>query len=95
MRLPSAPGVASVGLTNLPPVNLRSEVRGDAASYSRGVLSSPGSSASVPADAGSAGGAPSLFPLCAGSWRQLRDVRATRPTEGQRWSGFGAVSENH
>jgi hypothetical protein len=47
------------------------------------------------ADAGSAGAA--LFPSLrfADFLRQLDDLLAIRPIEGQRCSGFGAVSENH
>jgi hypothetical protein len=68
--------------------------RADAAWYPTAFLSSPVSFASMLVDAGSAGGALFLFLQFAGFWRQLHDVPAIRPNEGQRWPGFGAVSEN-
>ena len=76
-------------------VNLRSSASGAVFSYSPGVLSSPEFYASEPVDGENAGGAPSLFPLCAGFWRQFLVAPIIRSSAGPRGIGSGVVSENH
>jgi hypothetical protein len=71
-----------------------SAARGAVVSYSPDVLSTPEFYASVLAVVACGGAAPSLFLQFAGFWRQLLFAPIIRPTGGQRWFGFDAVSEN-